>query len=180
MKPRRMMAESSGWGGETKRFTPKPPGWGGGAGTKRSVGERKAPAQRTRGGGGGPGYKQRRKKNGGGGQKGYGKGGEKKKKKKKKKPLGERLLRVLQWQIKRRMPQPGDLLQLEGSASRHRAMAQSLQYHPTAFIAQLQAARAPDVRNLDAHLDEITPMQYSLIRWYKKSIRSPTRTAGNL
>jgi hypothetical protein len=40
-------------------------------------------------------------------------------------------------QIKRRMPQSGDLLQPEESASRHRAMAQTLQHDPTALSAQL-------------------------------------------
>ena len=43
------------------------------------------------------------------------------------------------------MPQSGDLLQLEGSASRHRAMVQALQHDPTALGAQLKATGTADV-----------------------------------
>ena len=40
-------------------------------------------------------------------------------------------------QIKRRMPQSGDLIQPEGSTSRYRAMAKALQHDQTALSAQL-------------------------------------------
>ena len=55
---------------------------------------------------------------------------------------------ALSQQIKRRMPQSGDLLQPEGSASRHRAMAQALQHDQTALSTQLSADGAADIRAL--------------------------------
>jgi hypothetical protein len=41
-----------------------------------------------------------------------------------------------------------NLLQREGSADRHRAMAQALQHRQTALGAPIQAAGTPDIRTL--------------------------------
>jgi hypothetical protein len=72
-------------------------------------------------------------------------------------------------QIKRRMPQSGDLLQLEGGASRHRAMVQALQHDPTALIARISTPCATD----DEHgPDTARSSRTNAIvwppRWYKK------------
>ena len=69
-------------------------------------------------------------------------------------PLGEWLLRILQRQTARRMPQRGNLLQPEGSHCRHRAMAQALQHDPTALIAGLPAARTANIVTTMLHLDQ--------------------------
>ncbi len=58
-------------------------------------------------------------------------------------PMGERLLRVLQRQIARRMSRPGSLLRPERSSCRDRAMGRSRQHDTSAPIARLSAASQP-------------------------------------
>ena len=70
------------------------------------------------------------------------------------------------------MPQSGDLLQLEGSASRHRAMAQALQTDPTALIARISTARATDDEPVpDTARSGRANAIISPSRRYKKSVR---------
>ena len=60
-------------------------------------------------------------------------------------PVGERLLRILQRQAARRVPQWRDLLQPEGSQGCDPAMAQALQHDQTALIPELSTASTADV-----------------------------------
>jgi len=56
-------------------------------------------------------------------------------------PLREWICRELQCQTSRRAPKWRDLLFVEGSPNRHRAMAQTLQYKTTAQRAPIQTSR---------------------------------------
>ena len=64
-----------------------------------------------------------------------------------------------QRQTARRMSEPGDLLQLEGSKGRHRVMEQSIQHDPAALILELSAASTPNIHSPIASPGSQYPMR---------------------
>ena len=63
--------------------------------------------------------------------------------------VGERLLRIVQLQAARRVPQRRDLLLTQGGAGAGRTLAHPLQHHPASLFAGLPVARARDVASRD-------------------------------
>jgi len=63
--------------------------------------------------------------------------------------MGERLLRIVQLEAARRVPQRRNLLLAQGGTSAGRTMAHPLQHHPSTLFARLPIARSRDVASRD-------------------------------
>src|SRR3712207_9259181 len=94
-------------------------------------------------------------------------------------PLGEWVLRELQWETQGRVPQAGDLLQLERGSGGDRGLEGSLQSYPPPLSPRLPATRArdPRLRQPPAHathhaLVSLNPAQRSEERRVGKECRS--------